>query len=54
MMVTVLLDVATFFVLLDSPSTAKFFSDPDKETITQHVAQGTASAGALDSSLSSL
>lgn len=42
--VTVVLGVATFFLIPDSPSTANFLTNPEKARIAQHVAPGTTGA----------
>jgi MFS family permease len=42
--VTVVLGVATFFLIPDSPSTAKFLTEAEKAEIVQHVGHGTKSA----------
>jgi Na+/H+-dicarboxylate symporter len=46
--VTVVLGITTFFIIPDSPSTAKFLTEDEKAMITQHVAQET--TGAVGSS----
>jgi MFS family permease len=42
--VTVVLGVATFFLIPDSPSTAAFLTEPEKAKIVQHVGYGTKGA----------
>lgn len=42
--VTVVLGFTTFFLIPDSPSTAKFLTEEEKAMITQHVAQETTGA----------
>lgn len=42
--VTVMLGFTTFFLIPDSPSTAKFLTEEEKVLITQHVAQETTGA----------
>jgi MFS family permease len=42
--VTVVLGVATFFLIPDSPSTAAFLTEAEKAKIVQHVGYGTKSA----------
>lgn len=42
--VTVILGFTTFFLIPDSPSTAKFLTEEEKAVITQHVAQETTGA----------
>ena len=42
--VTVVLGITTFFIIPDSPSTAKFLTEEEKSVIGQHVAQETTGA----------
>ena len=42
--VTVVLGFTAFFLIPDSPSTAKFLTEEEKVMITQHVAQETTGA----------
>ena len=42
--VTVVLGITAFFIIPDSPSTAKFLTEEEKAMITQHVAQETTGA----------
>lgn len=42
--VTVVLGFATFFIIPDSPSTAKFLTQEEKAVVIQHVAQETTGA----------